>query len=314
VRNISRSRIIAAGAAFAAAPSAARAQALDKLRLSAVPTDDMTPVYWGLKSGVFRKAGIDLEVIVVSSGSASTAAVVSGAYDMGKASPIASLLAHLRGLPITIVANGAMYQAKDQWSGVLVTTDSPIKTAADCNGKTACIAGLNDIHQLAMMAWIDKNGGDSKTIKWVEVPGSATAPALIEKRVEFSMLDEPLLGAALETGKIKKIGDAYATISTRWLTSAFLVQPDYAAKHADLVKRFAKALYEAAAYTNTHETETAPMMSEVTKIPPAVYGKMGRIEGSTSGDQRLLTPLIDAAFRYKIIPRSFPASELYWSG
>src|SRR5262249_20761828 len=57
----SRSTFIAAGAAFAVAPAAVRAQTLEKIRLSAVPTDDMTPVYWGLKSGVFRKAGVDLE-------------------------------------------------------------------------------------------------------------------------------------------------------------------------------------------------------------------------------------------------------------
>ena len=35
---------------------------IEKLRMSAVPTDDMTPVYWGVKSGIHQKAGIDLDV------------------------------------------------------------------------------------------------------------------------------------------------------------------------------------------------------------------------------------------------------------
>ena len=314
VHRLSRYRFFSAGVALAAAPVVVRAQALEKLRLSAVPTDDMTPVFWGLKTGVFRRAGIDLELIPVSSGTASTTAVVSGTYEMGKASPVAAMLAHLRGLPVTIIANGAVYQGKDQWTGIVVTTDSPIKTAIDCNGKTGCVAGLNDIHQLALMNWMDKNGGDSRTTKWVEVPGSATAPAIIEHRIDFSMLDEPLFSAALETGKIKKIGDAYGTIADRWLTSGYLVQPDYAAKHPDLMRRFARALYEATAYANRHPAETIAMMSDVTKIPLPVYSKMARIQAATNSDPRILQPIIDATARYKIIARSFPAEELYWRG
>jgi ABC-type nitrate/sulfonate/bicarbonate transport system substrate-binding protein len=146
------------------------------------------------------------------------------------------------------------------------------------------------------------------------VPGSATAPALIEHRVDVTMLDEPLLSAALATGKLHPIGNAYATIGDRWLTSAYLVQPDYAAKHGDLLRRFTRVTHQATAYTNAHEVETIPMMSDVSKIPLPVFSKMARIEGATSNDQRLLTPLIEVAARYKLIPKTFPAAELYWSG
>ena len=100
----SRSQVVAGTAAtFALGGRPVRAQTLEKIRLSAVPTDDMTPIFYAIKNGAYQKAGIDLEVVTVTSGSASTAAVVSGAYEMGKASPIASLLAHLRGLPLTVV-------------------------------------------------------------------------------------------------------------------------------------------------------------------------------------------------------------------
>ena len=118
--NLSRAALLAGTAAAALAPRVVRAQALEKIRMSAVPTDDMTPIYWAVKTGIYQKAGIDLEIIPVSSGSASTAAVVSGAYEMGKASPVASVVAHLRGLPVTVIANGSMFQTRDRWSGILV--------------------------------------------------------------------------------------------------------------------------------------------------------------------------------------------------
>lgn len=312
--NLSRAALLAAAAAATLAPRVVRAQALEKLRMSGVPTDDLTPIYWGIKSGIYQKAGIDLTIVPVSSGSASTAAVISGAYEMGKASPVASMLAHLRGLPVTIVANGSIFQTRDHWNGIVVPSDSPIKIAADCNGKTACVAGLNDINQIAAMDWMDKNGGDSKSVKFVEIPGSATAPALIEHRVDFSVLNEPLLGAALATGKVRQIGDAFGALADRWLTSAYLAQPDFANKHADLMRRFARATYESASYTNAHEGETVEIMSAASKIPIAVFSKMFRIEGATSGDPALLAALMDVVVRYKVLPRSFPAADMYWNG
>ena len=57
-----------------------------------------------------------------------------------------------------------------------------------------------------IMNWVDKNG-DATTMKWVEI-GSAIIPALIEHRIDFSMLDEPLLSAALATGKLHQIGNS----------------------------------------------------------------------------------------------------------
>lgn len=74
------------------------------------------------------------------------------------------------------------------------------KTGADCNGKTASVFGLNDITHLAIMNWVDRNGGDSKTMKFVEIPNSAAGAALAEHRTDMTTLNEPQLTAAIETG------------------------------------------------------------------------------------------------------------------
>lgn len=311
--RISRRVLLGTAAAFTAAPCIAGAQTAEKIRLCGVPTDDMTPIYYALHGGLYERAGIDLEIVIVSNGAVSTAGVVGGAYELGKASPTQSVIAHLHGVPVTIVANGAIWSLQTPWSQILVAADSPIKTGADCNGKTGSAANLNDVSQFCVMKWIDQNGGDSKTVKWVEIPGSAAAAAIAEHRVDFALLNEPLLGAALASGKVRILGNGFATVANRFLASAYLALPDWAAKHADLVRSFARATYAAAAYTNAHESETIPLMSEVTKIPADVYAKMARIEGATSSDPALLQPIIDLALRYKAIDRPFPVRELYFS-
>src|SRR6185312_13585083 len=86
VELLSRSRLLggtAAAAAVACAPLPLRAQPLAHIRVAGVATDDMTPIYWAVKSGMYAKAGLDVEIVPVSSGTAATTAVVAGAYEIG---------------------------------------------------------------------------------------------------------------------------------------------------------------------------------------------------------------------------------------
>jgi NitT/TauT family transport system substrate-binding protein len=315
VAPLSRSHLLAAGAAaLAAGPQIARAQTLDTLHVAGVPTDDVTPLFYALKTGLYQKAGLDVQFVPVSSGSTATTAVIGGTYEIGKASPIAPILAHVRGLPIQLIANGIVSTPRTPFSAMLVASDSPIRTGADCNNKTGVSPGLTDINALAMMSWIDRNGGDSKTLKWVEIPGSAAAEAVADHRVDFALIQEPQLSAALEGGRVRALADAYAAVATRWITSSYVAQTDWASKHADQIRRFVRVTYESAAYTNPRKAETAALMAETTKILPAVYAKMIRGDGSTTSDPALLQPIIDMAVHYKVLSSSFPAKEMYWSG
>lgn len=310
--SLARARLLAAAVALAV-PARVRAQTLEKIRVVAVPTDDMTPIYYAIRNGEYRRAGLDVEVVAANSGSASTAAIVAGAYELGKASPMGSLLAHLRGLPLTIVANGAVWDPKHPFNLVLAAADSPIKSAADCNGKIGAVPGLNDVAHLSILQWVDRNGGDSKSMKWLEIPNSALGAALIEHRIDVTCLNEPQLSAALEGGKIRRLADAFTAIAPRWVASVYLANPDWAAKNADAVRRWVKVTYETAGWCNAHQPETAAMMSEVTKIPLPVFQKMARIEGTTTHDPSLLQPVMDLGLRYNVLPRGFPVKELYFT-
>jgi NitT/TauT family transport system substrate-binding protein len=312
--KLSRSHLLAQTAAVTVfGPQIARAQTLEKIRFTGVVTDDMTPIFYAIQQGLYRKAGLDVEVVGASSGTAATQAVVAGTYEIGKGSLIASMVAHLRGLPLVAIGNGVVYDTKNPFTLALVTKDSPVKTGTDLNGKICSSAALNDLSMLALMAWIDKNGGDLSTVKWVEVPNSAAGAALEEHRVEACCLNEPQLSAALEGGKTRVLAHVYDAIAPFFVGTVYFAQPEWAAKHPDTVKRWIRTTYEASTYTNAHRAETAPMMAEVTKIPLAVISKMTRVAAATSSDPTLIQAAIDTAAKYKNIPRAFPAKELYLS-
>lgn len=310
-----RSRMLAgAAAALAVGPHIVRAQALEKIRVAGVPTDDMTPIFYAAKNGLYQKAGLDVEIVPTSSGAAATEAVIAGTYEIGKGSLIASLLAHLKGLPLTIIGNGNIWNPKAPFSLMLIPADSPVKTGADLNGATLGTAALNDINSLAMNAWIDKNGGDSRTIKWVEIPNSAGGVALAQHRIAATMLQEPALSAALATGTVRTLAPAYSAISEHFAITVYFAQPDWTAQHLAAIKKWTRVTYDAATYTNAHHAETAAMMADVTKIPLEIISKMARNTAATNSDPSAIQSCIDMAAKYKSIPRAFPAKEAYFSG
>jgi NitT/TauT family transport system substrate-binding protein len=313
--NLTRARILAAGAAaLAVGPRIAVSQTLEPIHVAGVPTDDMTPIFYAAKSGMYQKAGLDVQIVGTSSGTVATEAVVAGTYEIGKGSLIAALLAHLKGLPLTIIGNGNIWNPKIPFSLMLVPADSTVKTGADLTGQTLGVASLNDINSLAMNAWIDQTGGDSKTIKWIEIPNSAGGAALAQHRIAATMLQEPELSAALASGTVRVLAPAYSAISDHFAITIYFAQPAWAAQHAATIKKWTRVTYEAAAYTNTHHAETAEIMADVTKIPLAVISKMSRNTAATVADPSAIQPVIDLAAKYKNIPHAFPAKEAYFSG
>ena len=105
---------------------------------------------------------------------------MAGTYEIGKGSAIGVFNAYLHGLPIRIIGNGPVWDERTPFSMMIVATDSPAKDASFFNGKTLGTAALRDLNELSMSAWIDQNGGDSKSITWVEVPGSAAGAAVAD--------------------------------------------------------------------------------------------------------------------------------------
>jgi NitT/TauT family transport system substrate-binding protein len=289
-----------------------RAQATDKIRVVAVPSDDQTPLYYAMQNGLFARAGIDVEIVPAPSGAVASTAVLAGTYEIGKASVMSTLVAHLRGLPLIIIGNGALWQSKSPHGQLLVAADSVIHSGADLNGKISSAAALNDVTQLAVSAWVDKHGGNSTTLKFIEIPQSAVLPALIDHRIDVCSLSEPYLTPAMASGKVRALGPGYGAIADRFALTVYFAQSDWVSAHADLVERFLRVAYAARAYTNTHHAQTVAMMSAITKIPEATLASMVRIDGATSSDPALIQTTIDLAAKYHNISRAFPAGEMYF--
>lgn len=311
----SRASWLTGGAAFAAAalPSgAAHAQTLTTIRLGTTVADDLTPIEYALRSGAYRRVGLDVTITAASSGAVIAAGVLGGGFDIGKSSLVALMSAHLRGLPVTVLCPAAIYDPKAPFSELAVAADGPVKSARDLNGKLIGVPALNDLNQVAVQAWVDANGGDAGTLRFVEVPNSASGPALAEHRIDAAGMQQPWLAEAVEAGQVRVLGLQMDAIGPGFYLSCWFTTADFAARHVDATHAFVRVTLETAAFANAHHAETAPLLAEVAKIPLAVVQRMPRTTMGTAVGPAGVQPLIDVAAKYKLIPRRFPASELLY--
>lgn len=304
-----------ASLAFAAWPLGAGAQgALEKVEVAGTQTEDMTNIFYAVKSGLFARVGLDVELVPTSSGAAATTAVIAGTYPMAKTSTLVVFAAHLKDIPIVIVAPELVNQPRSPFALLQVAADSTLKTGADLNGKTIAVTALNDLNTLATRAWVDKNGGDWKSLKFIEIPNAVTEEAIAQHRVDAGILQTPQLDASLAAGTTRTLGDAWSAITPNFMVGVYVARRDWVSQHTDSVRRFNQAYLNATRYVNTHLPETVPYAAELSKIEPATMGKMRRSENGTVLNAGTLQPIIDAAVKYGTLAHGFPAREILWNG
>ncbi len=307
-RSILTASLAALGTRALATPVSAQTPPTT-LRLGMTPDVDVSNVVWEVPNGIFPRLGLQLEGQRLGSGSAVTAAVIGGSLDIGTASIFGLMNAHLRGVPVVLESAQAIYDASNPDTAFVVAKNSPITTVAQLNGATISVAALGDLFTIGTSAWVDQNGGNSKTLNFVELPVPSAAAAIAGGRVTGALLVEPFLEDALERGLVRVLGHPYDLIAPRFAITYYFCSASYAASNKDVLARFRRGITQAIAYANGHKSEVYALAArdsgtslETVQHIPFVLG--------TGLAPRLIQPVIDYAARYKFIPKAFPASEM----
>jgi NitT/TauT family transport system substrate-binding protein len=311
---VKRSTAVGMLASALSISTVARAQGPTSLKVAGVPEESVLPVLWGQKSGMFRTAGLDVDLTPQSSGSAITAGVVGGSYQVGKSSIIPLVTAYAKNIPIKLVAPGGLYRAAKPHIAMIVRADSPLRTAAQMNGKTIGVSSIEDLYTLSMKLWMDKNGGDSSTLKFVELPLSAIEAGLQSGRIDAGGSGTPQLQAALDSHNFRIFAHTYDAIAPVFMYSAWFAANDYISNGRSALTTFSRTERQAAAYVNSHPAETVAPLAAFSNTPVDEIAKMTRALMATTLDPKLIQPVIDVCVRYKTIPSTFDATAMIATG
>jgi NitT/TauT family transport system substrate-binding protein len=288
-------------------PNVARAQA-KTLRIALVPIDNNALPFFAQEMGFFKAAGLAAEVQQMQSGAAMTAAVAGGSIDIASSNIVQLAQAHERKIPFTLIAPAGVYLPQAATTVLMAPNTTTLKTAKDLSGKTIAVTGLKSIAQYAPMAWIDKNGGDSKTVKFVEMGVQEMPDAMTAGRIDAAVVQEPFIaGAKLKGAHI--FADVFGAIGPSYLISAYFGTSDWAKANPDLVRAFQRVMHDTAVWANKNHAKTADILVNVLHVDANVVPTMTRAIFAETLQPSQIQPPIDVAVKYGGISE-FPASEL----
>ena len=298
----------AAGATVGAAAcvtGSALADDLHKVNVLDVPTDGAKVVLYAQKAGLFRKRGIDADIVAMGSGAAIYAAVIGGSADFGSGSLWPAFEAYAHGVPLRIIAPASIYASTHPDGFLLVRKDSPIKTPADLNGKIVGGDAAKDVGVMALRAWMDQHGADGKSIKPLELKQGQQLEALDVGRIDAVTLKPPYLTVAMASGKFRVMGKPYDAIAPRFLLSCWVAMADYIAKNPELVKNFVAGLSEGARYVSAHEAETIDMVAAFSGQDPVQLAQGVRSTSTPTATLPMMQVMLDFAVKNGVMEQGF---------
>jgi ABC-type nitrate/sulfonate/bicarbonate transport system substrate-binding protein len=186
-----------------------------------------------------------------------------------------------------------------------------IHAAKDFAGKTIGVFAIHDMASTALLLWLDTNGGDSKSVRMVEVPPLAQAAAVVAGRVDGAIMNEPHFSNAM--GTLRQVALTYAALAAgkSFQTTGVVVNKAWADANPALVRRFAGVVRQSAQWANRNPDEVATLIAKLMQMELDVVKAIPRVQFGESPAPALVQPVIDVMAKYAVLPQRFSAQELF---
>jgi NitT/TauT family transport system substrate-binding protein len=305
-------RLYALAAALLLLGGSASAQSDEVIHFGASPFEAQGTVYYAQELGYFKRAGLNVDVQVFPGGSAILAGIAGGSLQVGFGNPLPLANAQERGLRFVFIAPGYLYDTADPIPStmLIVGASAPIHDAKDLNGKTLAGTSLRSIDTIAAYQWMDGHGGDSSTVKFVELPQSAMGDAVAAGRIDGAVVSQPSLGAALATGKVRSLVRPYDALGKRVMVSGVFTTQDWADKHPEAAVKLRAAINAAADWAVKNPEAAAVILQKNLKIST----QRAHEYHARTLDPSFIQPVLDGALRYKFMTQKMDARQLIWKG
>jgi len=304
-----RRAVIGGIGALGLSPLAAGA-AGERVRIAAPALDSTALMFYADEMGFFKAAGLDVDVQAMPNGEAVTVGLTGNALEIGCSQAVSVITAFKRGLPVTIIASGGMQIPSAPIGMFFVPKGSTAQSGRDFDGKTVAILGIKGLAQFGTQAWLDRTGGNSSSVKFIEMSGAEIAVAIGDGRVDGAFVPEPFVAAVRKVAR--PIANPMEAIAPTFLSSAHFAMQPWAKAHPDEVRRFQRAIRDAAIWANRNHDRSALILERVAHVDPEIVRASVRAAYGERLDPAQLQPLINVTAKYGGLA-AFPAAEICYS-
>lgn len=239
--------------------------AQEKLKVAVgqgIPFDTAFPIA-AAKAGIFKKHGLDVELLTTSGGGETLQAVISGSVDIGIAAGLTGVLgAFGKGAPLRVISAEGTGMNE---SFVYVPANSPIKSMSEADGKTVAFSTVGASTYSLVTGIAEHYKVNPKFVPTGSIP--ATYSATMSGQVDIGWGAVPFGLKEMRDGKIRMLawGDKASNISNQTMR-VNIVNTRMFDERKETLRKFMVAYYEA--WDWAYESpEAVKIISETFSIP-----------------------------------------------
>jgi NitT/TauT family transport system substrate-binding protein len=254
-------------AALLAVASPATADDLLKLTIGQRGNWDTAIAELGTKAGIFKKHGIELEMLYTSGSGETLQPVIAGSVDLGLAvGTLGAVAAYAKGAPVRIIGAQAT-GAADYW---YAKATSPVKSLADLTERNTIAFSTNGSStQSVVRAFIEEFKLKAKPVATGNAP--ATLTAVMTGQIDVGWASPPFGLKEIEDGKTRLVARATDAALVRGQTiRVVVVNAEALAKRKDSIVRFMRGYRDTIAYMYGDNPQVMKDYAAFAGIPEAM--------------------------------------------
>ncbi|GHV28001.1 ABC transporter substrate-binding protein [Spirochaetia bacterium] len=226
-----------------------------KIRLAVQP-DHVQP-FVAQKLGYFAEEGLDVELSVFSYGPPIIEALTSKSVDIGLVGDQPTYAAIANSIPIKII--GA-YTTSDTYNGLIVRSNSNIKTLADLKGKKVAVAFGSNVQPLLYL-YLERAGLSDTDVEIINLSLTDSTAALLAGRIDAAASSEPYMAQAVLSGGAVQIATSEGF---KLFVSVIIGRDDFLKAYPQQTAKLLKVIQKAGLWSQDHQNEAAKILAEAT--------------------------------------------------
>lgn len=245
-----------------------------------LPITAVAPVYVAIERGYFADEGLEVTPAVAQGGAALIPAVLGGDYQFAYTNNVSVIQARAQGLPLRIVTDGAQADTdKPAAADAIVTrNDSRVRQPSDLEHATIGVNTINNIGDLVVRAALEREGVDTSTVEFLEVPFPDMIAAVEAGRVDAGWVVEPFVQAA-KAGGLRNVFSPLDIAAERLgeglSIASYVTSERYARANPEVVTAFTRAMERSFRYLEDNPDDLRRVATTFTEIPAPVAARMG---------------------------------------
>jgi NitT/TauT family transport system substrate-binding protein len=192
----------------------------------------------GMKAGLFKAEGLDLDIIYTEGGSATVQAVISGSVDVGMQNGLLGIIgAFAKGAPVRVISAGMTGSPDLYW---YARAESGIKSFKEAEGKTIAFSEVGSSTNLVVLSMIEQEKVKAKPVRAGGIPGTFTQ--VMSGQIDLGWAVPPFGLKDVQDGKINIVyrGANVKSLSDETIR-VNIVNADVLTKKRDALTKFSRA-------------------------------------------------------------------------